>query len=53
MAPIVPAAEVVLEMGAELVGHGGVFDKDRVFAVAVALGEGGRGDVLDDPVGVA
>lgn len=53
VAAIVAAAKVVLEMGAELVGHGGVFDKDGVFAVAVALGEGGRGDVLDDPVGVA
>lgn len=53
VAPVEARAEVVLQLGAELVGHALVLQEGRVLAVAVAAGERGRGDVLDDPVRVA
>lgn len=53
MPTVVAATEVVLQVGTELVGDGGILDKDGVLAVAVALGERAWCDVLDDPVRVA
>jgi hypothetical protein len=53
VAAVVARPKVVFELGAELVGHAVVLDKVAVLAVAVALGQRGRGDVLDDPVRVA
>ncbi|PNY23647.1 hypothetical protein TCAP_06417 [Tolypocladium capitatum] len=53
VAAVVAAAEVVLELAAELGGHGVVLDEGAVLAVAVADGERGGRDVLDDPLRVA
>lgn len=53
VAPVVAAAVVVLEAGAELGRHGVVLEKGRVLAVGVAAGERGGRDVLDHPVRVA
>lgn len=53
VAPVVATAVVVLEQGAELCGHARVLEELAVLAVAVPLGQGLGGDVLDDPVGVA
>lgn len=53
MAAVEAGAEVVFEMGAEFLRDEGVFEEGAVFAVAVALGEGGGGYVFDYPVRVA
>ena len=53
MASIVAGPEVVVQFGAKFGGDGGVFDEDGVFAVGVVGVEGGRRDLLGDPVRVA
>ena len=53
VASVVARAEVVVQFGAKFGGDGGVFDEDGVFPVGVVGVEGGGGDVLGDPVGVA
>ena len=53
VAPVVAAAEVVVEFGAEFGGDGLVLGEDAVLAVAVPAGERGGRDVFGDPVGVA
>jgi hypothetical protein len=52
MATVIAAAEVILQQSPELGRHRRVFGEDGVFAIGIALGEGGRCDVLDDPVRV-
>ena len=46
---VIATAEVILELRAELFWYGIVFDKDRVFAVSIAVFERLGGDVLDNP----
>lgn len=53
MAAIKPAAEVILEQGAELGRHGVVLDEVAVLAVAVLLGQRRGRDVLGHPMRVS
>jgi len=53
VAPVVAAARVVGELGAEHGGDGGVFGKGAVLAVGAVGGERGGSDVFGDPEGVA
>jgi hypothetical protein len=53
MAAVVAGTSVIGEFGPEGKWKGVVFMEERVSAVAVAEGEGGRRDVLSDPVWVA
>jgi len=53
VAAVIARAEVVFELGAELLGDADIFDEDTVFAVGVAVRERLGRDVLRDPGGVS
>lgn len=53
MSSVVAGAEVVLELCAEHLRDSDIFDENAVLAVGVVAGEGLRGDVFGDPVGVS